>query len=132
MPPDSLSFRSRRTIRINQLGPVNNGFLNCQVAQIKARQLGEARPNRLSANPNDVFHHCTAILFSQTRRNQVHVMIGLGVVLIILGLLLPSLVPTFAFAHLLFVLGVILLIVGALLAVLGRTGHAVGGRRHYY
>ena len=59
-------------------------------------------------------------------------MIGLGIVLIILGLLLPSLLPTFAFAHLLFVLGVILLIVGALLAVLGRTGHAVGGRRHYY
>ena len=59
-------------------------------------------------------------------------MIGLGVVLIVLGFLLPSLVPTFAFAHLLLVLGVILLIVGAVLAVLGRTGRAVGGRRHYY
>jgi uncharacterized membrane protein HdeD (DUF308 family) len=69
---------------------------------------------------------------SRIRRNQVNIMIGLGVVLIVLGLLLPSLVPTFAFAHLLFVLGVILLIVGAVLAVLGRTGHAVGGRRHYY
>ncbi|MDT5227081.1 MAG: hypothetical protein QOH94_874, partial [Mycobacterium sp.] len=51
-------------------------------------------------------------------------MIGLGVVLIILGLILPSLLPTFAFAHLLVVLGVILLVVGVLLAVLGRTGHA--------
>jgi len=59
-------------------------------------------------------------------------MIALGVVFIVLGLLLPSLVPTFAFAHLLFVLGVILLIVGAVLALLGRTGHAIGGRRHYY
>jgi uncharacterized membrane protein HdeD (DUF308 family) len=59
-------------------------------------------------------------------------MIGLGVVLIVLGLLLPSLVPTFAFAHLLLVVGVILLIVGVVLAVLGRTGRAVGGRRHYY
>jgi uncharacterized membrane protein HdeD (DUF308 family) len=59
-------------------------------------------------------------------------MIGLGVVLIILGLLLPSLVPTFAFAHLLLVIGVILLVVGAVLAILGRTGRAVGGRRHYY
>ncbi|MDT5274009.1 MAG: hypothetical protein QOG95_941 [Mycobacterium sp.] len=59
-------------------------------------------------------------------------MIGLGVVLIILGLILPSLLPTFAFAHLLVVLGVILLVVGVLLAVLGRTGHAIGGRRHYY
>jgi uncharacterized membrane protein HdeD (DUF308 family) len=59
-------------------------------------------------------------------------MIGLGVVLIILGLILPSLLPTFAFAHLLVVLGVILLVVGVFLAVLGRTGHAIGGRRHYY
>jgi hypothetical protein len=59
-------------------------------------------------------------------------MISLGLVLIVLGLLLPSLIPTFAFAHLLFVLGVILLIVGVVLALLGRTGRAVGGRRHYY
>jgi uncharacterized membrane protein HdeD (DUF308 family) len=67
-----------------------------------------------------------------TRRNQVHVMIALGIVLIVLGLLLPSLVPTFAFAHLLVVFGVILLVVGVVLAVAGRAGHAVGGRRHYY
>ena len=59
-------------------------------------------------------------------------MIGLGVILIILGLILPSLLPTFAFAHLLVVLGVILLVVGVVLAVAGRAGHAVGGRRHYY
>jgi hypothetical protein len=59
-------------------------------------------------------------------------MIALGVVLIVLGLLLPSVVPTFAFAHLLFVLGLVLLVVGAILAVLGRTGHTIGGRRHYY
>jgi hypothetical protein len=55
-----------------------------------------------------------------------------GIVLIILGYLLPTLVPTFAFAHLLFVIGVILLIVGVILLLLGRTGRAVGGRRHYY
>jgi hypothetical protein len=30
------------------------------------------------------------------------------------------------------VVGVILLIVGVVLAVLGSTGRAVGGRRHYY
>ena len=59
-------------------------------------------------------------------------MIVLGIILIVLGLLLPSLVPAFAFAHVLFVLGVILLVVGLLLAVMGRMGHAVGGRRHYY
>lgn len=59
-------------------------------------------------------------------------MIGLGIVLIVLGFLLPSLVPTFAFAHVLLVIGVILLVVGLLLMLMGRMGHAVGGRRHYY
>jgi uncharacterized membrane protein HdeD (DUF308 family) len=59
-------------------------------------------------------------------------MIIFGIILIVLGLLLPSLVPTFAFAHILLVLGVILLVVGLILTVAGRMGHAVGGRRHYY
>jgi hypothetical protein len=59
-------------------------------------------------------------------------MIAFGIILIVLGLLLPSLVPTFAFAHILLVLGVILLVVGLILMVAGRMGHAVGGRRHYY
>jgi len=53
-------------------------------------------------------------------------------VLIVLGLLLPSLVPTFAFAHLILVVGVILLVVGVILAVVGAMGRGVGGRRHYY
>jgi low temperature requirement protein LtrA len=59
-------------------------------------------------------------------------MIGLGILLIVLGLLLPALIPTFAYAHICLVLGVILLAVGLLLMVMGRMGHAVGGRRHYY
>lgn len=59
-------------------------------------------------------------------------MIVLGIILIILGFILPSLIPTFAFAHLILVVGVILLVVGVILAVLGSSGRAVGGRRHYY
>jgi uncharacterized membrane protein HdeD (DUF308 family) len=59
-------------------------------------------------------------------------MIVLGVILVILGFLLPTLVPTFAFAHLILVVGVILLVVGVILAILGSAGRAVGGRRHYY
>lgn len=59
-------------------------------------------------------------------------MIVLGIILIVLGLLLPSLIPTFAFAHIMLVIGVILLVVGLILMVAGRAGHAVGGRRHYY
>jgi hypothetical protein len=45
---------------------------------------------------------------------------------------LPSLVPTFAFAHIVLVIGVILLVVGLIMLLMGRMGHAVGGRRHYY
>lgn len=59
-------------------------------------------------------------------------MIVLGIVLIVLGLLLPSVAPTFAFAHLVLVIGVILLVVGLVLMALGRMGRSVGGRRHYY
>ncbi|MDT7762865.1 MAG: hypothetical protein QOC63_2285 [Mycobacterium sp.] len=59
-------------------------------------------------------------------------MIGLGIVLIVLGLLLPALVPTFAYAHICLVIGILLLVVGLLLMLMGRAGHAIGGRRHYY
>jgi hypothetical protein len=59
-------------------------------------------------------------------------MIILGILLIVLGLVLPSLVPTFAFAHVLVIIGVILLVVGAILAIMGSAGRAVGGRRHYF
>jgi hypothetical protein len=59
-------------------------------------------------------------------------MIIFGIVLIVLGLLLPTLIPAFAFGHVLVVVGVVLLIVGLVLMLVGRTGRAVGGRRHYY
>ena len=59
-------------------------------------------------------------------------MIGFGILLIVLGLLLPALVPTFVYAHLCLVIGVILLVVGVALMLIGRMGHPVGGRRHYY
>jgi len=59
-------------------------------------------------------------------------MIILGIILIVLGLVLPSLVPTFAFAHIVLIIGVILLVIGVALMLMGRMGHAVGGRRHYY
>ena len=51
-------------------------------------------------------------------------MIILGVVFLLLGLVLG--VP------ILWTLGVIALIVGAVLMLLGSTGRAIGGRRHYW
>jgi hypothetical protein len=51
-------------------------------------------------------------------------LIILGVVLLILGLLLGI--------GILWTIGLLLLIVGCVLYFLGRTGHMVGGRRHYW
>lgn len=51
-------------------------------------------------------------------------MIVLGIVLLVVGYLLH--IP------ILWSLGIILVVVGAILALLGTTGRAVGGRRHYY
>lgn len=51
-------------------------------------------------------------------------MIVLGLVLLVLGFLLKI--------SILWVLGLVILVIGAILAVLGATGRAVGGRRHYY
>jgi hypothetical protein len=51
-------------------------------------------------------------------------LIGLGLLLLILG---------FVFGiGILWTLGIILLVVGVVLALLGSTGRAVGGRRHFY
>ena len=51
-------------------------------------------------------------------------MIILGLILLILGYVLG--------VSLLYYLGGILLIVGVVLMVLGSTGRAVGGRRHFF
>jgi hypothetical protein len=47
-----------------------------------------------------------------------------GIVLLLLGLLLG--------VGILYTIGIILIIVGAVLWVVGSTGRAVGGRKHYY
>jgi hypothetical protein len=51
-------------------------------------------------------------------------MITLGVILLILGLIFG--IP------ILWTIGIILVVIGLVLAVLGATGRAVAGRRHYY
>jgi Family of unknown function (DUF6131) len=51
-------------------------------------------------------------------------MIVLGVVLLVIGFLTGI--------SILWTLGIILLLIGLVLAVVGSTGRAVGGRRHYY
>lgn len=51
-------------------------------------------------------------------------MIVLGLILLILGYLLNI--------QLLYVLGGILLVVGVVLLILGSSGRAVGGRRHFF
>lgn len=51
-------------------------------------------------------------------------MLVLGLILLLLGYFLGI--------SILWTIGIILLVVGAVLFVLGRTGHAVGGRNHWY
>jgi hypothetical protein len=51
-------------------------------------------------------------------------MIILGIVLLVAGFLLKI--------SILWTLGILLLVVGAILAILGSTGRAIGGRRHYF
>ncbi|MEA2282907.1 MAG: hypothetical protein QOK21_3514 [Solirubrobacteraceae bacterium] len=48
----------------------------------------------------------------------------LGLILLILGFALSI--------NILWTIGIILLVVGAVLYLLGATGRAIGGRRHYY
>lgn len=52
-------------------------------------------------------------------------MIGLGVLLLIIAALVPKLAVLWG-------VGIIVLVVGVILAILGSTGRAIGGRRHYY
>ena len=51
-------------------------------------------------------------------------MITLGVILLIAGFLLKI--------SILWTLGIVSLVVGAILAILGASGRAIGGRRHYF
>lgn len=51
-------------------------------------------------------------------------LIILGIILLVVGFLIK--IP------ILWTIGVIILVVGAALAILGATGRAIGGRRHYF
>lgn len=51
-------------------------------------------------------------------------MLILGLILLLLGFLLKI--------SILWTIGIILLLVGVVLFILGSTGRAVGGRRHWY
>ena len=59
----------------------------------------------------------------QRHRSEAPLIVA-GIVLLLLGLLLG--------VGILYTIGIILIIVGAVLWVIGSTGRAVGGRRHYY
>jgi hypothetical protein len=51
-------------------------------------------------------------------------MIILGIILLIAGFVFKI--------SILWSIGIVLILIGAVLWILGSTGHAVGGRRHYY
>ncbi len=51
-------------------------------------------------------------------------MIVLGIVLLVIGFI--------AKISILWTIGIVVLVIGLALMLMGRAGHAVGGRRHYY
>jgi hypothetical protein len=51
-------------------------------------------------------------------------MIILGIILLVIGFI--------AHIPVLWTIGIILVVIGAILAVLGATGRAIGGRKHWY
>ncbi|WP_430335638.1 DUF6131 family protein [Rhodococcus sp. ACT016] len=51
-------------------------------------------------------------------------MIVLGLILLLIGFLTG--------VSLLWTIGIVVLVIGVILALLGATGRAVGGRRHWY
>jgi hypothetical protein len=51
-------------------------------------------------------------------------MIVLGIILLVVGY--------FLHISILWTIGIILIVIGAVLFLLGRTGRAVGGRKHWY
>lgn len=53
-----------------------------------------------------------------------HTMLAIGVILLIIGFLTGI--------SILWTIGIILAVIGAILWILGATGHAVAGRRHYW
>lgn len=57
-------------------------------------------------------------------RNQVIIMIILGIILAIVGVVIS--VPVLLYV------GIALVVIGAVLEIMGSMGHAVAGRRHYY
>ncbi|QYB00799.1 hypothetical protein I1A62_02285 (plasmid) [Rhodococcus sp. USK10] len=56
---------------------------------------------------------------------------GTGFIVIILGLIL-LVIGFVAGISILWTIGIILLVIGVILALLGATGRAVGGRRHWF
>jgi hypothetical protein len=63
----------------------------------------------------------TALVALETKETPLLI---LGLILLLLGFLLKI--------SILWTIGIILLLVGAVLFLLGSTGRAVGGRRHWY
>ena len=61
---------------------------------------------------------------SRARNRRLAAMIVLGIILLIAGFLLKI--------SILWTIGIVLLVIGVVLALLGSTGRAVGGRRHYF
>jgi hypothetical protein len=89
---------------------------------------GYCTSRRMALEPSRItppgFHHRTRRDWTRKAPHEGEHMIVLGIILLVLGYLLP--IPILA------TIGWILLVVGAVLFVLGAVGRPVGGRQYWY
>ena len=78
-----------------------------------------------------VFTTAQRVTPDHTRRSVAHTTAETTFLVIILGLIL-LVIGFVAHISILWTIGIILLVIGIILALLGATGRAVGGRRHWF
>jgi uncharacterized membrane protein HdeD (DUF308 family) len=83
-----------------------------------------SRRSERSSNTDDFTRSRALLRLSLSFERQEVTMIVLGVILLLIGYLTGI--------SILWTIGIILLVVGLVLMLMGRMGHAVGGRRHYF
>jgi membrane-bound ClpP family serine protease len=69
-------------------------------------------------------HHAARLIPEHAIARSGEIMIAIGIVLLIIGFLTGIAI--------LWTIGIIVLVLGLIAMLLGMTGHAVGGRRHYW
>jgi hypothetical protein len=107
--------------RSNRLPSRQNRYRGSDFSPWIGRGESPAEPHRNRASPEGVIAIGEGILPAGEREKTV---ITLGIILLVIGFV--------AGIAILWTIGIILLVLGLIFALLGATGRAVAGRRHYW